>query len=118
MLITLFPGHLLAHWTQEAFKEQEHELSEWQDPRRFLSEGAVQLGCPGPEGSPEGPAGGECHHRTLLTQVRAHRVAAPGWAPGGRLSDRERWTEPGVTAPQEPSGALRQEFSEGSAGPE
>lgn len=42
MLTTLFPGHLLAHWTQQAFKEQEHELSEWQDPRWFLSEGA---GC-------------------------------------------------------------------------
>lgn len=43
MLTTLFPGHLLAHWTHQAFKEQGHELSEWQDPRRFLSEGAAGL---------------------------------------------------------------------------
>lgn len=46
--------------------------------------------------------------------------APPGWAPGGGLSDWEpqRWTEPGVTAPQELSWALRQEFSKESAGPE
>lgn len=80
---------------------------------------------PGTGGVPKGTGGGECHHRTLLTQVQAHCVAAPGrappgWAPGGGLSDREpqRWTEPGVTAPQELSGALRQEFSKESAGPE
>lgn len=78
----------------------------------FLSERSVsdvQLGCPGLEGSPKDQCG-ECHHRTLMTQVQAHRVSAPGQAPEGGLSDQEpqRRTEPGVTAPRRPSRVLRQ----------